>query len=84
MEGLNKTCPTREGKEKGHFKKFLMCPNGRIISGKKKSAFVCPKCGSPLCWKEDLKELPNNYCGKCGYELASAKEEAMALDEKER
>jgi len=84
VEGLNKTCSTGEGKAKGYFKEFLICPNGRIISEKKKSAFVCPKCGSPLCWKEDLKAFPDNYCGECGHELASAIEEAMALDEKEK
>lgn len=48
-----------------------------------KEFFVCPNCGRVLCGKEDIENFTNNYCGNCGYELASAKEEALALAKKE-
>ena len=45
----------------------------------KKKYFVCPNCGRALCPEEKLWEFADNYCGKCGCEIVSAKKEAMAL-----
>lgn len=62
------------------FKEFYICSNcGRAISGEKKEFFTCPNCGRALCQKEKLKDFNDNYCGNCGYKLASAKREALAL-----
>lgn len=62
------------------FIEFYTCPGcGKAISGEKKEFFVCPSCGRALCQKKDLKQFDNNFCGNCGYELTSAKKEALAL-----
>lgn len=63
----------------GYFKDFFSCPNcGGAISGEKKRYFTCPSCGNVLCQEKDLSDFIANYCGHCGQELASAKEEALA------
>lgn len=79
MEKLNEVCIEARKKTEGYFRKFYRCPHGGLISLEMVSAFVCPNCGSPICSKAELKTLPNKHCGKCGYEITSAKEEAMAL-----
>lgn len=62
------------------FKEFYTCPScGSAISGEKKRYIICPNCGSALCPEEKLPEFDDNYCGNCGYEIASAKKESMAL-----
>ena len=69
----------KEGARVG-FKEFYACPHcGRAICGEKRSYFVCPNCENALCKKEDLKDFTDNYCGNYGFELASAKKEALAL-----
>lgn len=79
MEKLNEVCIEERKNTGGYFKEFLVCPSGKIISEKKKSAFVCPNCGNPLCLKEELKIFDDDYCTECGHKITSAKEEAMAL-----
>ncbi len=65
------------------FREFYTCPNcGTTICGEKKEYFVCPDCGRALCLKEEVKDFDHNYCSNCGCELASAKDEAKALVEK--
>lgn len=77
---LDNSTRCKEGGKKMLLKKFYTCPNcGTAISGEKKEFFACPDCGSALCSKEELRNFKHNYCGNCGYELTSAKEEALAL-----
>lgn len=43
------------------------------------SFFVCPNCKVPIVRKSDMKYLKDeNYCGKCGFKIATAIKEAMA------
>lgn len=43
------------------------------------SFFVCPNCKVPIVRKSAMKYLKNeNYCGKCGFKIATAIKEAMA------
>lgn len=63
-----------------HFEEFYACPScGRAISGEKREYFICPKCDRALCEKSRLQNFTDKFCGHCGKNLASAKEEAMAL-----
>jgi len=65
-----------------HFKEFYACPScGRAIAGDKISYFTCPNCGRALCKEERLSDFDDNFCGNCGYEIASAREEALAKKE---
>ena len=65
-----------------HFKEFFSCPCcGRAIYGEKREYFVCPNCGKALYTKEQLQEFDDNYCGNCGNEIASAKNEALAKND---
>lgn len=43
--------------------------------------FVCPNCKSPLYRKSAMKHgilKDDEYCGRCGAKIASAKEKALA------
>lgn len=47
--------------------------------------FICPNCKSPLMRKSALKHgavTTNDYCGKCGTKIASAKKKALAKSKK--
>jgi len=66
-------------KKDGLIKEFFTCPScGRAICGSKKRYFTCPSCGRALCEENKLDEFDDNYCGNCGAEVASAKEQALA------
>lgn len=60
------------------FEEFYDRPNcGRTICRKQTSYFVCPNCETPLCREEDLEELKDHYCHRCGYNLDEAKEKIL-------
>lgn len=66
-------------------KVFYSCSHwGRlIVNEKKEKYFICPNCENVLCKVDNLRDFNNNYCGNCGYKLASAKNEVLALVKKE-
>lgn len=69
--GLSPKCDTK----KMNIIELYSCPNcGMGISGEKEKFIVCPECGSALCREKDFKDFHQKYCGKCGHELASVKE----------
>ncbi|MFG6329268.1 MAG: hypothetical protein K1W06_07335 [Lachnospiraceae bacterium] len=66
--------------ENKNIKEFYACPScGRAICGEKKKFFICPKCGRALCEESKLADFDDNYCGNCGTEITSARNEALAL-----
>ena len=61
-----------------NFKESYTCPDcGAAISGEKRGYFACPNCETPLCREEDLEELKDHYCHRCGCKLDDAKEKAL-------
>ena len=41
-----------------------------------KQFFACPKCGGPICSKEELEECEYNYCIHCGEKIEDEIKEA--------